>query len=130
MILMMNKTKRILHVEDDRDTRDLVKILLENSGFEVISACNGKECFNILKNEKVDLVLLDIMLPDMSGWDIFQRIKKMSVNRPKVIFLSVIPTSEDRLKALKEEGVFDYINKPFDNKDLIERISRALEHVN
>jgi len=70
------------------------------------------------------------MLPDMSGWDIFQRIKKMSVNRPKVIFLSVIPTSEDRLKALKEEGVFDYINKPFDNKDLIERISRALEHVN
>jgi len=127
---MMNKTKRILHVEDDRDTRDLVKILLENNGFEVISVGNGKECFNILRNEKVDLVLLDIMLPDMSGWDIFQRIKKMGVNRPKVIFLSVIPTSEERLKALKEEGVFDYINKPFDNKDLIERISRALEHVN
>jgi len=120
--------KRILHIEDDRDTVLLVKTLLERHGYSVSNAFNGNECLSILKEEDIDLVLLDIMLPDMSGWDIYQRIRKDPRNRDtKVAFLSVIPISEYRLKALKEDGVSDYITKPFDNKELISRINKILK---
>ena len=120
--------KRILHIEDDRDTVLLVKTLLERHGYSVSNAFNGNECLNILKEERIDLVLLDIMLPDMSGWDILHRIRRDPRNRDtKVVFLSVIPISEDRLRALKEDGVSDYIMKPFDNEDLIDRINKVLK---
>ncbi|OYT42142.1 MAG: hypothetical protein B6U86_00940 [Candidatus Altiarchaeales archaeon ex4484_43] len=119
-------TKRILHVEDDKDTCNLVKILLQEQGYEVITAFNGNECLNILKEERIDLVLLDIMLPDMSGWDIYQRMKE-TFYPAKVAFLSVMPISDNELDNLKEDGISDYIRKPFDNEDLVRRVRNILE---
>ena len=67
------------------------------------------------------------MLPDTSGWDIFGGIRKNPKNNDlKTVFLSVIPVSDEQLEALKDEGVADYIMKPFKNKDLIRRINTAL----
>lgn len=118
---------KILYVEDDEDTRFLVKSLLESKGYEVDTASSGVEGLQKLGDEKFDLVILDIMLPDTSGWDIFQKIKKNPDNRDvRVIFLSVIPVSEERLETLKKSGVSDYVMKPFDNNDLVERVGRAL----
>ncbi len=118
---------KILHIEDDGDTMLLVKTLLGKHGYIVSNAVNGTECLDILKEEDVDLVLLDVMLPDMSGWDIFRKIKKDPKNKDvKVAFLSVISVSEERLNTLKNRGVEDYITKPFDNEDLVRRVGKIL----
>jgi len=119
--------KRILHVEDDEDTRNLVRLILKTHGYDVLSAGNGAEGLSILKENTVDLVLLDVMLPDTSGWDIFGKIKKNPENKDlKVAFLSVIPVSEERLAVFHKSGVSDYITKPFDNEDLVRRIKTML----
>ena len=111
----------------DEDTQNLVKILLENQGYSVITESTGRESLDKLREDKVDLVLLDVLLPDMSGWDIFQKIRKDPRNKDvKVAFLSVIPVSEERLDTLKEDGVSDYITKPFDNDDLVRRVGKIL----
>ncbi|MCK4492114.1 MAG: response regulator [Candidatus Altiarchaeales archaeon] len=120
-------TKRILHVEDDEDTQLLVKTLLEKQGHIISNAVNGSECLDILEKYDIDLVLLDVMLPDTSGWDILGRIRKNPKNNDlKTVFLSVIPVSDEQLETLKDDGVADYITKPFRNRDLVERIRKAL----
>jgi len=119
--------KKILYVEDDADTRNLVRMILKSNGYDVVTAYNGREGLKKLGEDSIDLVILDIMLPDTSGWDIFQKIKKDPKNKDvKVAFLSVIPVSEERLDTLKKSGIEDYITKPFDNKDLIKRVGKIL----
>ena len=121
--------KKILYVEDDEDTRNLVRRILESKKFKVETAYNGKEGLRKLEENNIDLVLLDLMLPDTSGWDIYQKIKKNPENKElKVVFLSVIPVSDERLDTLKKNGIEDYITKPFDNKDLVNRIKQALKN--
>lgn len=117
--------KKILHVEDNADTLQLVKTLLTEKGYKVIGAKNGRDGLKKAKKEKPDLILLDIMMPDMSGWDVFMGLKKMK-SKSKVAFLSVVECSAARLKALKKEGVIDYILKPFDAKDLQKRIKKIV----
>ncbi len=119
---------KVLYVEDDEDTRNMIGMILRRNGFEVVLAYDGREGLEKLKENNIDLVILDIMLPDTSGWDIFQRIKKDPKNKDlKVTFLSAIPVSDERLNILKKSGVKDYITKPFDNDDLIRRLKRVLE---
>jgi len=116
---------KIMHVDSEPDTVELVKRVLEKEGFEVVTAYSGKECLDKLKNEDVDLVLLDIMMSDMSGWDVYQRIKKMK-NKPKVAFLSMIDVSGKRRRVLFKNGISSYIIKPFDNDDLIEKVVKIV----
>jgi DNA-binding response OmpR family regulator len=119
--------KRILHVEDDEDTSNMVRMLLKTRGYDVLSAFNGAEGLKLLAENPVDLVLLDVMLPDTSGWDIFGKIKKNPENKDlKVAFLSVIPVSEERFAVFQKSGVSDYITKPFDNEDLLRRVKTML----
>ncbi len=115
----------ILHVDNEPDTVELVRVLMTREGFEFIAAYSGKECLEKLKNNKVDLVLLDIMMPDMSGWDVYRQINKMA-NMPKVAFLSVIDVSEERRHVLLESGIADYITKPFDNEDLVKKVKKIV----
>ena len=118
--------KKILYIEDNEDTATAVKIILNHAGFSAETASTGKEGLKKIKKIKFDLILLDIMLPDMSGWDIFTKLRKDKV-RAKYAFLSAIPVSKERLKELKKAGVSDYITKPFEKKDLIERIKKMLK---
>ena len=116
--------KKILYVEDNEDTAIAVKIILEHQGYEVgISSC-GKDAL-IKAREHFDLILLDIMLPDISGWDIFEKLKKKE--HAKFAFLSAIPVSSERMLELKKAGVSDYITKPFEKEDLIERVKNLLD---
>ncbi len=117
--------KKILYVEDDEDTLNAVKVLLKTQGYKVDGAANGKEALKLISKEKHDLILLDIMLPDMSGWDIFQKIHKEQPKQ-KIAFLSVMPVSEERKKVLIKAGAMDYIMKPFDKDDLIRRVNNII----
>lgn len=125
---MTNETtkKRILHVDDEQDTLSVVKTILEKEGYEVVSASNGKDALKSIDLDGFSLIILDIMMPDMSGWDLFTRIAEVKPNY-KIIFLSVIDVSEEKQKVLKEAGIKDYIKKPFDRDDFVARVKKALE---
>jgi len=118
--------KKILYVEDHRDTAEAVKQMLEETGYEVDISFHGKDGLEKAREKKFDLILLDVMLPDMSGWDIFKTLNSKKYNA-KYAFLSVIPISTERMKEFKKAGISDYITKPFTRKDLIERIKKILK---
>ena len=119
--------KQILYVEDDVDTFNAVKMLLETHGYKVRGAANGNEALKLIAKEDPDLILLDIMLPDMSGWDIFQKIH-IQKSEKRIVFLSAMPISEERRKVFLKAGAKDYIMKPFDNEDLIRRINKIIDN--
>ena len=112
----MIKLANILHIEKDKNSANALKLLLEKEGFNVHLAHSGKNGLIKIKRKHFDLVLLDIMLPDMSAWDFFQKLKK---SRTKCAFLSTIPLSKEKIKELKKAGVSDYI---VSNKDITKRI--------
>ncbi len=118
--------KKIMVVDNEPDIVDLTRTVLELGGYNVIAAHSGEECLRLLEKEKVDLVLLDIMMPGMSGWDVFNRINKKSTS-VKVAFMSVLEISDKRKQVLIEEGLADYIMKPFDKDSLLNRVDKILE---
>jgi len=117
--------KRILHMDNEEDTLSSVRTILEKEGFEVTSVTTGAAAVKEIEKDGFDLVLLDIMMPDLSGWDVFSRIMKVEPD-VKVIFLSVLEISSDRKKQLMTHGVADYILKPFDRNDLVKRVKAAI----
>ena len=117
--------KTILHVDDDADTIMLVKDIL-NGGYDIDSAHSGKEGLVKTGKKKYDFILLDVLMPDMSGWDVYQQIRKKN-KTVKVAFLSAIECSKERLAKLKREGVSDYINKPIEPAELRKRIAAILK---
>lgn len=115
----------IMHVDDNDDTRKVVELILKSEGYKVISVKDGKSCLKKLQKETPDLVLLDMMMPDMSGWDIFQKIRKKNINT-KVAFLSVMSIEESRKQNFYKNGIADYILKPFTDDDLVKRVKKVL----
>lgn len=118
--------KKIMVVDNEPDIVDLTRTVLELGGYNVITANSGEECLRLLEKEKVDLVLLDIMMPGMSGWDVFNRINNKKTNI-KVAFMSVLEISDKRKQVLIEEGLADYIMKPFDKEMLLNRVDKILK---
>ena len=112
-------------VDNEPDIVDLTRTVLELGGYNVVTAHSGEECLRKLEDEEVDLVLLDIMMPGMSGWDVFNRINKKSSNI-KVAFLSVLEISDKRKQVLLDEGLAGYIMKPFDKDTLLDKVDRIM----
>ena len=120
--------KKILTVDDEENICFLIKELLENEGFKVVTATSGKSALQKLKKEKVDLVILDFFMPDMSGRDVAEEIRKdKSLKDLKLVFLTVAQYGKEGYQELKRLNVLDYIHKPFDNQDLIARIKKVLK---
>jgi len=113
-------------VDDEPDTVDLIKLVLETEGFEVISAYSGKECLDKLKIEKPSMILLDLMMPGMDGWEVFHEIKKKYDDIP-VAILTVSDRDIDKMLGLHVLKADDYIIKPFGRQELIDRIRRILD---
>lgn len=118
--------KKILHADNDQKTREKVKKTLECEGYEVASATTGKECLEMLPIEKPSLVLLETTLPDTSGWEILQEIKKTGGNE-KVAFLTSIDVPKERKNKLEEEGISAYILKPVTPEKLLAEIRALME---
>ncbi len=127
---MSEKKGKILLIDDSGDVQDLVKMILSNEGYEVISALNGPE--GILKAEDVlpDLILLDIMMPDMDGWEVIKILKsnEKTISIPVIIF-TCKSELKDKLMGLRE-GAVDYITKPFDVNYLIEKVAAIISKEN
>lgn len=116
------KTK-ILLVDDDPNIRQLVNLYLEKEGYEVIMAARGDEAVNLFKATPPNLILLDLMLPGMDGWQVCREVRKVS-NIP-IIMLTAKDETFDKVLGL-ELGADDYIVKPFDTKELVARIKAVL----
>ncbi len=119
--------KKILVVDDEESLRELLVAVLEPEGFEVITASDGNDCIEKLKTLKPDLILLDMMMPGMSGRETCEKIRGNPKTKDlKVAFLTVAKFSESGKDVLKKMNVSDYITKPFDNADLIKRVKKAI----
>jgi len=119
--------KKIMIVDDEEGIIELLTAILEEEGYEVITAMDGKECLEKLKKVKPDLILLDMMMPGMSGREVCEKIRKNPKTKNlKIVFLTVARFSEMGKDVLKKLNVLDYITKPFDNKDLIRRIKNIV----
>ena len=116
-------SQKIVVVEDDINIAELLRLYLEKDGFEVHIAHDGGEGLRIAESEKPDLVMLDIMLPVMDGWQVCKALRKNS-NVP-IIMLTAKGETEDKVMGL-EMGADDYIVKPFEVKELLARVHAVL----
>ncbi len=116
---------RLLLVEDEVALNDMIKLNLELEGYEVISCDHGKKALEIFPSQHFDLVILDIMLPDLDGFQICEQIR-LSDQKTPIIFLTAKDHPKDRIKGLKIGGD-DYINKPFELEELLLRIHNVLK---
>lgn len=113
----------ILHIEDDAQTAEMVSAAMSKTGAKVIWAADGGNGLRLAAGSKFDLVILDRMLPDMSGIDIIGKLREAGVDVP-VLMLSALGRTENRIEGL-DAGVDDYLAKPFEQEELIARV-RAL----
>jgi DNA-binding response OmpR family regulator len=119
-------TKKIMAVDDEKDIVDIVTSFLEGEGFEVQSALGGKECIESIKDINPELLLLDVMMPDMNGWEVLRELKSMGVlDKVKVIMLTIVKEPKQEYADLSPY-VLDYITKPFKKEDLLKRVDRII----
>ena len=118
--------KKILVVDDEKDVLDLVRRVLTRGGFEVITASDGKEGLGKVYSEAPDLMILDINMPVMDGWEVCQKIRGDPLYKHlPIIMLTVRRTKKDQLKGL-DLGSDEYITKPFYPTELIARVKTVL----
>ncbi len=118
--------KKIMVVDDEKDIVDIVASFLEGMGYAVHSALGGRECIESIKEVNPELLLMDVMMPDMNGWEVLEELKSMGVlDRIKVIMLTVVKEPKQEYEYLSPY-VLDYITKPFNKKDLLTRVERLL----
>ena len=124
---MESQAKRVVCIEDDPEMIDLVRLILGRKGFEVIGANGGVEGLEAVRREKPDLVLLDLMMPDMDGWEVYQQIKADEALRHiPVVVVTAKAQSIDKVLGLHIAKVDDYITKPFGPQELLESIAKIL----
>ena len=112
--------KKIMVVDDDADILITIRKIFENEGFEVLTVDSGKDCIKELEKGFKGVILMDIMMPFMDGWDTVEEIKKRGFS--KNVLISILTakgtTDHDKFEGLQDE-IFDYITKPFNLKSLI-----------
>ncbi len=118
--------KKVLVVDDEPDTLELVKLVLESGGFETVLAANGMEALDKVGKTRPDLVLLDIMMPDMDGWDVFRKIKEKYPGIP-IAILTAKAQNIDKLLGLHVLKADDYITKPFGKNELINKVKKLTD---
>ncbi len=112
-------------VEDDRAISHLIRHNLEHNGTQVVEVTNGLDCITMLKQSRIDLILLDLRLPDFSGWGILSLLRLTEpLHDIPVIMVSVEPPNTALIKQLSPD---DYIQKPFDIRDLLQRVQRVID---
>jgi len=119
--------RHIVYIEDDVEMIGLVKLILEGKGFRVTGAEGGREGLEIVQRELPDLVLLDLMMPDIDGWDVFQKMRSIEATQDiPVIVITAKAQNIDRVLGLHFAKVDDYISKPFKPQDLVSSVSKVL----
>lgn len=112
--------EKILMAEDEKELNRALKTILEFSGYEVKTTFNGKEAVEATQNDSFDLIILDVMMPVMDGFEAVRKMRESGINTP-IIMLTAKSTIDDKVEGL-DNGANDYLTKPFDKKELLARI--------
>jgi DNA-binding response OmpR family regulator len=124
---MASEQLRVVCIEDEPEMIDLVRLILGRRGFLVIGANGGVEGLETVRQEKPDLVLLDLMMPDMDGWEVYQQIKAdPELSEIPVVVVTAKAQSIDKVLGLHIAKVDDYITKPFGPQELLESVEKLL----
>jgi two-component system, OmpR family, response regulator VicR len=124
---MITPPLRVVCIEDEPEMIDLVRLILVRKGCDVIGASGGEEGLQTIRRLKPDLVLLDLMMPDIDGWEVYQRIKAdPELAHIPVIVVTARAQSIDRMLGLQIAKVDDYITKPFGPTELLRSIEKVL----
>lgn len=118
---------RILLVEDEESLRDLIRLNLEMEEYEVVTAADGREAIRVFREQHFDLVVLDVMLPEIDGFQVCEQIRLTHVKVP-IIFLTAKDSSEDIILGLKKGGD-DYLTKPFVLEEFLLRVKNLLKRI-
>ena len=118
-----SKRRKILVVDDEERMVRFIRLNLEHDGFVVIEAFNGKQALQRLRDSVPDIILLDVMMPDLDGFEVLQMLRE--INNVPVIMLTAKGEENDRVRGL-ELGADDYITKPFSPRELVSRVKAVL----
>ncbi|UCF60325.1 MAG: response regulator [Anaerolineaceae bacterium] len=121
----MSDALRILVVDDEPDTLGLIKLTLQTAGYLVQTATGGREGLRLIREEPFDVVILDIMMPDVSGFDVMRELNNDPTPPPPVIFLTARSSEEDQETGMSL-GVSHYLLKPITRGSLLDAINQAL----
>ncbi|HOJ16403.1 MAG: response regulator [Caldisericia bacterium] len=119
--------KNILLIEDDKDISELISYNLKKENFNVITAYDGEEALNLIKDNVIDLIILDLMLPSVSGIDLLKYIKRDEKTKNIPVIIETAKGEENDIVLGLELGADDYVTKPFSPKVLVARIKRLIE---
>lgn len=124
---MAEERKQVVCIEDEPEMIDLVRLILGRKGFELIGAVGGREGLETVRRVKPDLVLLDLMMPDMDGWEVYQQMKADDELKDiPVIVVTAKAQSIDKVLGLHIAKVDDYVTKPFGPQELLESVNKVL----
>ena len=120
---------RVLHIDDEAAIRLLARVTLENEGMEVIEAANGRTGIQLAKREQPDVILLNVNLPVLDGWQVAEELRNDEATREiPIVFLTARSALSDRARGF-DLGAVDYVLKPFNPVELAPRIRGALERI-
>ena len=123
------RTKTVLVVDDDRPMRALCRASLEEAGLRVLEAADGEQAIASVHDEQPDLILLDIMMPGISGWEVISALlADRATDRIPIIFMSARTELADRVRAF-DLGAQDYVTKPFDPRGLAKTVAKTLDEI-
>jgi DNA-binding response OmpR family regulator len=124
---LTTQSKRLVYIEDEAEMIDLVRLILGRRGYTVMGANGGREGLELVRKELPDLVLLDLMMPDMDGWDVYHQMKSEEETRNiPVIVITAKALNIDKVLGLRIAKVEDYIAKPFSPQELLQRVDQVL----
>lgn len=125
---MSAKSKSILCIEDETEMIDLMRLILGRRGYDVRGAASGMEGLKMIRERQPDLILLDLMMPEMDGWEVYQQLKaEEKTKRIPVIVVTAKAQSIDRVLGLHIAKVDDYIAKPFSPQELLTSVEKVLK---
>lgn len=123
------QARRVMVVDDDEEIVEMTRMILESGGYQVTRALSGEEALKAVSSAQPDLILLDINMPGMDGWEILKLLKvDEETQRIPVAMFSIKFELRDKVHGLKE-GAFDYITKPFSYDELLERVERIFHRL-
>ena len=124
---MDDRSKTIVYIEDEPEMIDLVKLILSRKGYQVVGATGGREGLDVVRQHVPDLVLLDLMMPDIDGWDVYQQIRAdEETQHIPVIVVTAKAQNIDKVLGLHIAKVNDYISKPFSPQELVSSIEKVM----
>ena len=124
---MAEEKKKVLCIEDEREMIDLIKLILERRGFEVLGALGGKEGLEVIRREMPDLILLDLMMPEVDGWEVYRQMRAdEQLKDIPVVVVTAKAQSIDKVLGLHIAKVDDYVTKPFGPQELLKSIDKVL----